>query len=145
MCCCCREPLAGFYRDGYCRTGLGDGGLHTICARMSEELLNFSDSRGNDLITPRFNFPGLKEGDRWCVCVTGWKEALEAGLAPPEELEATHSCPLEFANLKSCRRTRYPLIDLYFWIGFVKKRSVLCLRRSICRGRSPRLSTRGSK
>ena len=78
LCCCCREPLAGFYRDGYCRTGLGDGGLHTICARMSEELLNFSYSRGNDLITPRSNFRGLKEGDRWCVCVTGWKEALEA-------------------------------------------------------------------
>jgi uncharacterized protein len=98
--CCCNHPLTGFYRDGYCRTGPGDVGLHTVCARMTEEFLVFSRSRGNDLVTPHANFPGLKEGDRWCLCVTRWKEALEAGVAPPVDLEATHSSALEFVNLE---------------------------------------------
>jgi uncharacterized protein (DUF2237 family) len=98
--CCCTYPLTGFYRDGYCRTGPGDTGLHTVCARMTEEFLDFSCSRGNDLVIPHPNFPGLKEGDRWCLCVTRWKEALEAGVAPPVDLEATHSSALEFVNLE---------------------------------------------
>ena len=98
--CCCSYPLTGFYRDGYCRTGPGDMGLHTVCARMTEEFLAFSCSRGNDLVTPHSNFPGLKEGDRWCLCVTRWLEALEAGVAPPVDLEATHSSALEFVNLE---------------------------------------------
>jgi uncharacterized protein (DUF2237 family) len=67
---------------------------------MTEEFLEFSCSRGNDLITPQFDFPGLKEGDRWCLCVTRWKEALEAGVAPPVDLEATHSSALEFVSLE---------------------------------------------
>jgi uncharacterized protein (DUF2237 family) len=98
--CCCSDPLTGFYRDGYCRTGPGDVGLHTVCARMTEQFLDFSFSRGNDLVTPRFDFPGLKEGDRWCLCVTRWKEALEAGVAPPVDLEASHASALEFVNLE---------------------------------------------
>jgi uncharacterized protein len=96
--CCCSDPLTGFYRDGYCRTGPGDAGLHTVCARMTDEFLEFAYARGNDLVTPRSNFPGLKNGDRWCLCVTRWMEALEAGVAPPVDLQATHSSTLEFVN-----------------------------------------------
>ena len=98
--CCCTNPLTGFYRDGYCRTGPGDTGLHTVCARMTEEFLEFSCSRGNDLVTPQAGFLGLKEGDRWCLCVTRWQEALEAGVAPPVDLEATHSSAREFVSLE---------------------------------------------
>ena len=101
--CCCTDPLTGFYRDGYCRTGPGDTGLHTVCAQMTEEFLDFSCSRGNDLGTPQAGFPGLKEGDRWCLCVTRWQEALEAGVAPPVDLEATHSSALEFVSLEELR------------------------------------------
>jgi uncharacterized protein (DUF2237 family) len=104
---CCTDPLTGFYRDGYCRTGPGDTGLHTVCAWMTEEFLEFSSSRGNDLVTPRAGFPGLKEVDRWCLCVTRWQEALEAGVAPPVDLEATHSSALEFVSWKSYKRTRW--------------------------------------
>jgi uncharacterized protein (DUF2237 family) len=98
---CCTDPMTGYYRDGYCRTGPGDVGLHTVCAVMTEDFLLFSKGRGNDLSTPNpdFGFPGLHPGDRWCLCVTRWKEALEAGLAPPVVLEATHSSALEFVDL----------------------------------------------
>ena len=98
--CCCRDPLTGFYRDGYCRTGPGDFGLHTVCAQMTNEFLEFSYARGNDLVTPQPGFPGLKEGDRWCLCVTRWHEALEAGVAPPVDLHATHASALEFVTLE---------------------------------------------
>jgi uncharacterized protein len=98
--CCCRNPLTGFYRDGHCRTGPGDSGLHTVCAQMTNEFLEFSYSRGNDLVTPQPGFPGLKEGDRWCLCVTRWHEALEAGAAPPVDLHATHASTLEFVTLE---------------------------------------------
>jgi len=98
--CCCRNPLTGFYRDGYCRTGPGDIGLHTVCAQMTNEFLEFSYSRGNDLVTPQGDFPGLKEGDRWCLSVTRWHEALEAGFAPPVDLNATHASTLEFVTLE---------------------------------------------
>jgi len=98
---CCTDPVTGFYRDGYCHTGPGDAGLHTVCAEMTTEFLEYSFSRGNDLITPRpeFGFPGLKAGDRWCLCVTRWQEALGAGCAPPVILEACHASALEFAEL----------------------------------------------
>lgn len=98
---CCREPLTGFYRDGYCRTGPGDTGLHTVCAVMTQEFLQFSVSRGNDLVTPRpeWDFSGLKAGDRWCLCVRRWAEALDADCAPPVVLESTHSSALEFVDL----------------------------------------------
>ncbi|HEV3209281.1 MAG TPA: DUF2237 domain-containing protein [Chthoniobacterales bacterium] len=99
---CCREPRTGFYRDGYCRTGPGDYGLHTVCAVLSEEFLRFSAAVGNDLSTPvpEFDFPGLKSGDRWCLCVTRWQEALEAGCAPAVVLAATHISALEFVALE---------------------------------------------
>src|SRR5436305_802956 len=82
--CCCRDPMTGFYRDGYCRTGPGDHGLHTVCVVMTEEFSEFSAAAGNDLSTPvpEFGFPGLTAGDRWCLCVTRWQEAFEAGYAP---------------------------------------------------------------
>ncbi len=99
--CCCREPMTGFYRDGYCRTGPGDVGQHTVCAHMTAEFLAFSAKRGNDLSTPHpeWEFPGLKPGDRWCLCVMRWREALEAGVAPLVDLEATHSSAIEFVDL----------------------------------------------
>ena len=102
---CCRDPLTGFYRDGYCQTGPGDTGLHTVCARVTAEFLEFSRRRGNDLITPRpeLDFPGLKPGDGWCLCVTRWQEALEAGCAPPVDLEATHASAVEFVTLEELR------------------------------------------
>ncbi len=99
---CCQDPLTGFYRDGYCRTGPGDTGLHTVCAVMTEEFLDFSRLQGNDLLTPHpeYDFPGLKPGDKWCLCVTRWAEAFEAGMAPRVDLTATHSSALEFVDLK---------------------------------------------
>ena len=99
--CCCREPMTGFYRDGYCRTGPGDVGLHTVCVEATAEFLSFSAARGNDLITPapEWGFPGLEPGDRWCLCVTRWKEALDAGVAPPVSLSATHESALEWVDL----------------------------------------------
>jgi uncharacterized protein (DUF2237 family) len=99
--CCCTDPLTGFYRDGYCRTGAEDRGLHTVCAVVSDSFLLFSKARGNDLSTPRpeYEFPGLKAGDKWCLCVERWKEALEAGCAPQVVLEACHVSALEFVDL----------------------------------------------
>ncbi len=100
--CCCTDPVTGFYRDGYCRTGPGDVGLHTVCAVMTAEFLEFSAARGNDLSTPRpeWGFPGLQPGDRWCLCVQRWVEACEAGLAPQIVLEATHSSAIEFVSME---------------------------------------------
>ena len=100
--CCCRDPLTGFYRDGYCRTGPEDKGLHTVCVQMTREFLDFSVLDGNDLVTPHpeWGFPGLEVGDRWCVCVTRWQAALQRGLAGPIDLEATHSSVLEFVSLE---------------------------------------------
>ena len=99
---CCSAPVTGFYRDGYCRTGLEDVGLHTVCASVTDEFLAFSEQAGNDLSTPRpeFDFPGLEAGDCWCLCVTRWKEALEAGVAPPVKLTSTHMSTLEFVSLE---------------------------------------------
>ncbi len=98
---CSNNPKTGFFRDGCCRTGADDQGLHLVCAEMTEEFLNFSRSRGNDLIqaVPAFQFPGLKPGDRWCLCVQRWKEAFEAGVAPRIVLESTHISTLEFVDL----------------------------------------------
>ena len=98
---CSHTPLTGFYRDGCCNTGADDTGLHLVCAQMTEEFLSFSQSRGNDLITPMpmFRFPGLKPGNKWCLCVLRWQEALDAGVPPPVDLEATHISALEFLSL----------------------------------------------
>ena len=103
--CCCREPRTGFYRDGYCRTGPDDRGLHTVCAVMSEDFLEFSAAHGNDLSTaaPEIGFSGLVAGDRWCLCVTRWQEAFEAGCAPPVVLAASHISALEFVSLEELR------------------------------------------
>ena len=106
--CCCTSPMTGFYRDGYCRTGPGDYGLHTVCARVTAEFLEFSASVGNDLSTPvpAYGFKGLEPGDRWCLCVQRWKEALQAGVAPPVVLESTHASALEFVDLEDLERHR---------------------------------------
>lgn len=98
--------MTGYYRNGYCQTGPGDRGVHTVCAVMTEEFLRFSQSRGNELTTPipGMAFPGLLPGDRWCLCVLRWKEALEAGVAPPVLLEATHISTLEFVELEDLKR-----------------------------------------
>ena len=102
---CCTSPMTGFYRDGMCNTGMGDLGVHVVCAEMTEEFLQFSKGRGNDLSTPQpeLGFPGLKPGDRWCLCVSRWQEAFEAGLAPPVVLGATHMAALEFVDLEDLR------------------------------------------
>ncbi|MGI9518958.1 MAG: DUF2237 family protein [Pirellulaceae bacterium] len=102
---CCFDPLTGFYRDGYCHTGATDYGLHTVCVVMTEEFLEFTVEAGNDLVTPvpEYEFPGLRPGDRWCLCVQRWTEALRAGFAPPVVLESTHMSAIEFASLDDLR------------------------------------------
>jgi uncharacterized protein (DUF2237 family) len=97
---CCRDPLTGFYRDGFCHTGPEDRGLHTVCVVITEEFLAFTRTVGNDLSTPvpAYGFPGLEPGDRWCLCVTRWAEALQAGCAPAVVLAATHVSALEFVS-----------------------------------------------
>ena len=92
--------LLGFIEMVTAAPAPGDFGLHTVCAQMTNEFLEFSYARGNDLVTPQGDFPGLKEGDRWCLCVTRWHEALEAGVAPPVDLHATHASTLEFVTLE---------------------------------------------
>ena len=96
------NPLTGYYRDGFCSTGKGDRGVHVIAATLTDEFLDFTKSQGNDLTTPspQYNFPGLKAGDNWCLCALRWKEALDAGVAPPVILEATHEKALEFATIE---------------------------------------------
>jgi len=102
---CCNSLKVGFYRDGMCRTGSDDPGSHTVCAIMTQEFLDFSVSRGNDLVTahPELGFPGLKAGDKWCLCSLRWKEAYAAGKAPPVILEATHERALEDVTLSELR------------------------------------------
>jgi uncharacterized protein len=97
---CSDDPLTGFYRNGCCDTGGDDLGVHTVCARMTAEFLAFSQSRGNDLSTPQPGFSGLQPGDQWCLCASRWQEALEAGVAPPVRLEATHVATLEWVRLE---------------------------------------------
>ena len=103
---CCNNPETGFYRDGTCRTGPRDHGKHVICAMMTEEFLEFSKAQGNDLTTPmpQYNFPGLEAGDRWCLCAGRWKEAMDAGKAPPVFLEATEETALEVVDLSELKR-----------------------------------------
>ena len=98
---CSRQPVTGFFRDGCCNTSDRDAGRHTVCALMNAEFLDFSRARGNDLITPRpaFGFPGLKPGDRWCLCAERWLEAFKVGHAPRVVLEATHQRTLEIVPL----------------------------------------------
>ena len=103
---CCTSPMTGYYRDGYCSTGAGDTGIHVVCAQLTEEFLQFTKSCGNDLSTPMplYDFPGLKPGDRWCLCAARWKEALDAGVAPPVVLSSTHAATLEYVSLSELKQ-----------------------------------------
>jgi uncharacterized protein (DUF2237 family) len=103
---CSREPMTGYYRNGCCDTGAGDNGVHVVCVVATEAFLAFSRERGNDLSTPRpqWEFPGLKPGDRWCLCAARWREAFDAGVAPPVVLRATHIAALEFIELADLKR-----------------------------------------
>ena len=97
---CCENPETGFFRNGMCDTCREDQGVHTVCILATEEFLIFSKSVGNDLSTPHpeFDFPGLKPGDRWCLCALRWQEAYEQGKAPPVFLESTHEKTLELVD-----------------------------------------------
>ena len=99
---CCTDPMTGFYRTGNCETGPQDLGKHVVCAEMTDEFLQFTKARGNDLTTPmpEYNFPGLEPGDRWCLCASRWKEAYDAGIAPPVHLAATHQAALDIIPLE---------------------------------------------
>ena len=103
---CGLDPLTGFYRDGCCNTGYDDPGMHVVCVRVTREFLAFSKKRGNDLTTPypAAGFPGLKPGDQWCLCAGRWKEALDAGAAPPVVLAATHEETLAMLPLAELKR-----------------------------------------
>ena len=98
---CSMDPLTGFTREGSCKVTPEDGGVHAVCVEVSEEFLEFSKSVGNDLSTPMplYGFAGLKPGDRWCLCASRWRQALEHGIAPPVDLMATHESALEYATL----------------------------------------------
>ena len=102
---CCTDPMTGYYRDGYCHTDKMDRGKHVICAVVTREFLEFSRQRGNNLMSPapEYNFPGLQDGDSWCLCALRWKEALNAGLAPPVKLESTHKKALEFIDIEDLK------------------------------------------
>ena len=106
---CSFDPLTGYFRDGCCNTREDDTGSHVICARMTAEFLQFSLSRGNDLISarPEYRFQGLKAGDRWCLCAMRWKEAFDAGVAPPVVLSSTHMKALEYVTLEQLQSCEF--------------------------------------
>ena len=103
---CSERPVTGFFRDGCCNTSDEDPGRHTVCVVMTDEFLTFSQMRGNDLSSPHpeFGFPGLKAGDRWCLCAARWREALEAGAAPRVVLNSTNEATLEIVSLEMLKR-----------------------------------------
>ena len=103
---CSTSPMTGFLRSGCCETGPQDAGAHVVCAQVTEAFLAFSGSKGSDLSTPvpELGFPGLKPGDRWCLCAGRWKEALKAGVAPPIILAATHERALEYVDLADLKK-----------------------------------------
>jgi uncharacterized protein (DUF2237 family) len=103
---CSYDPLTGYFRDGCCETDESDAGSHLICARVTQEFLDFSLAHGNDLITPRpqWRFAGLKAGDRWCLCSKRWREAMLSGVAPPIILECTHEYALRDVSLDDLKR-----------------------------------------
>lgn len=102
---CCFETKTGFYRDGFCNTNHTDHGKHIICAIMTDEFLEFSKKIGNNLTTPvpEYNFPGLKAGDKWCLCILRWKEALESSVAPKVILESCHQKCLQYVSIKDLK------------------------------------------
>ena len=103
---CGCSPMTGFYRDGCCNTGPQDAGSHGVCAQLTKEFLHYTKTRGNDLSTPvpEYGFPGLKPGDRWCLCASRWREALVDGVAPPVVLTATHQKALEYVTIDDLKR-----------------------------------------
>ena len=103
---CGEDPMTGFFRDGCCNTSAQDVGLHTVCVAVTADFLSFSKSKGNDLSTPvpQFEFPGLKPGDRWCLCAARWREAHEAGVAPRVYLKSTHMRTLKVEALDDLKR-----------------------------------------
>jgi uncharacterized protein (DUF2237 family) len=103
---CSTDPMTGWFRNGCCETDGSDTGVHTVCAVMTAEFLEFSKSVGNDLSTPmpQYGFPGLQPGDQWCLCAARWQEAFEAGKAPKVRLAATHAFTLEFVSLADLER-----------------------------------------
>ena len=106
---CCYAPKTGFYRDGFCKTGFDDVGTHVVCAIMTEEFLAYTKLKGNDLSTPipSYQFPGLKAGDKWCLCAARWKQAYDDGKAPEVVLEATHEKALEIVTFESLLEHKY--------------------------------------
>ena len=109
---CSTQPMTGFFRDGCCNTSDDDLGRHVVCVRVTREFLEFSRSRGNDLITPmtEYGFPGLEPGDQWCLCAARWQEALEAGAAPRVVLQATHAATLRVVSLADLKKHALDLV-----------------------------------
>jgi uncharacterized protein len=103
---CCTTTMTGFYRNGRCETGPNDAGVHVVCAQVTDAFLQYSKSQGNDLMTPfpAYGFAGLKAGDKWCLCASRWREAYEAGVAPPIFLESTHENALMFVTLDALKK-----------------------------------------
>ena len=101
---CSCNPLTGWFRDGACRTDMADQGMHTVCAVITKQFLTYSKAQGNDLSTPKAGFPGLKEGDRWCLCAPRWKEAFEDGMAPLIVLEATEESTLKIIDIDTLKK-----------------------------------------
>ncbi len=103
---CCTDPMTGFFRDGYCKASAQDPGSHTVCIVATDEFLAYSKAAGNDLSTPmpQYAFPGLKEGDRWCLVARRWQQALENDMAPQVILAATHEACLEYIDLEDLKR-----------------------------------------
>lgn len=99
---CCDNPATGYFRDGFCRTIQEDSGTHILCAVVTQEFLDYTKSRGNDLTTPipYWSFPGLKVGSKWCLCISRWLEAERAGKAPFVILKATHKKALKYTTLE---------------------------------------------
>ena len=106
---CSYDPLTGYFRDGCCNTDASDLGSHLICVRVTDKFLVFSKARGNDLTTPMpaYRFAGLEPGDRWCLCANRWREALEAGMAPPVVMESTHIGALRFVTMAQLEKHRF--------------------------------------
>lgn len=109
---CSEKPLTGYFRDGCCNTDRSDLGSHTVCVRVTAQFLEFTQSRGNDLTTPRteFGFPGLRPGDQWCLCAARWQEALDAGVAPKVVLQATHAAALRIVKLADLKKHAVDLV-----------------------------------
>ena len=103
---CCEDPATGYFRDGFCNTIQEDSGTHVVCAIVTQEFLEYTKSRGNDLSTPipHFSFPGLKAGSKWCLCISRWIEAERAGKAPFVVLEATHEKALKYTTLELLKK-----------------------------------------